>query len=139
MLRQGLTLLALAAVLGTALASEASIATKLTADTFDEKTADGKVWFIKFFAPWCGHCKRLAPTWDTLAKEFKDSDSVQVATVDCTVEKGICNKAEIRGYPTLKVYQGGEAKEQYRGSRELSALKEFLEGQKKTLLDETTE
>jgi len=42
MLRQGLTLLALAAVLGSALASEASHATKLTADNFDEKTGDGK-------------------------------------------------------------------------------------------------
>lgn len=45
--------------------------------------------------PWCGHCKRLAPTWVELAEAFKDSDKVVIASVDCTVEKDVCNKAQV--------------------------------------------
>jgi hypothetical protein len=45
----------------------------------------------------CGHCKRLAPTWADLAKEYKASGKVVVASVDCTVEKDVCNKAGVGG------------------------------------------
>lgn len=52
---------------------------------------------------WCGHCKRLAPTWDKLADEFATVDSVNVATVDCTVNRDACTSNGVRGYPTLKL------------------------------------
>lgn len=126
-----------AALAGFASADGSHVAS-LTEDNFADKIADGKVYFIKFFAPWCGHCKRLAPTWADLAEYYKGSDEVAVAHVDCTAHKNVCSNAEVRGYPTLKVYHGGEAKEQYKGSRELSALKIFIEDQKRALLEETT-
>ena len=43
----------------------------------------------------CGHCKRLAPTWDELSGVYTANDKVTIAKVDCTVEKDLCKKFEV--------------------------------------------
>ncbi|KAG7673910.1 hypothetical protein Ndes2526B_g02617 [Nannochloris sp. 'desiccata'] len=110
----------------------------LTEADFEEKVGDGKVYFIKFFAPWCGHCKKMAPTWAELGSDLKSENDVVIASVDCTQHRPVCDKAGIKGFPTLKVYQGGESKEQYKGARTLDDLKTFVTSQHKLLLEETT-
>ena len=79
-------------------------------------------------APWCGHCKRLAPTWDDLAKEV-NSDSTVIGYVDCTIHESLCSRFSITGYPTLKVFdqETGLTGKSYEGSRELPALKTYVE------------
>ena len=52
----------------------------LTDKTFSEVIAKGYT-FVKFFAPWCGHCKRLAPTWDALAREYQNNKDINIAKV----------------------------------------------------------
>ena len=61
--------------------------------------------FIKFYAPWCGHCQKLAPVWDELAANFKEDKVAKVGKVDCTQHQAICQQHEVRGYPTLAYFR----------------------------------
>jgi len=94
--------------------------TSLTEDTWADKT-EGKTVFVKFFAPWCGHCKKLAPTWDKLKHE-----EVVVAEVDCTTNKQLCGKFNIQGFPTIK-HGTTDNLEAYQGGRSFDDLNTFLQ------------
>lgn len=97
-------------------------------DNFESSLADGNKWFVKFYAPWCGHCKRLAPTWDRLAAETSaDADSkVKIGKVDCTVHRDLCSGQGVRGYPTLMLFKEGEKEgKKYTGAREFEPLLNF--------------
>lgn len=83
-------------------------------------THDG--WFVKFYAPWCGHCQAMAPAWAELSKELRGR--MNVGQVNCDEEKRLCNEAKLRGYPTLLFFQGGERIE-YDGLRGLGDLVAF--------------
>jgi thiol-disulfide isomerase/thioredoxin len=98
----------------------------LTPDNYDELTA-GKTVFIKFLAPWRGHCKKMKPDWDKLMKEFEGSDTQLIADVDCTTEgKPLCEANGIRGYPSLK-WGDPAALEDYQGGRDYKTLKSFAD------------
>lgn len=86
----------------TFLAAAPALAIELTPDTWDDQTS-GKTVFVKFFAPWCGHCKKMKPDWDKLMEKYADSDTVLVADVDC-IEKGkaLCDQVGVKGFPTIK-------------------------------------
>merc|ERR1719228_1859804 len=91
----------------------------------------GSPHFVMFFAPWCGHCKRLAPVWEELAaKHNKDVDSeVTIAKADCTVATSLCSAQDVTGYPTLKFFKSGAEKDdgvKYRGNRDQAALEKFI-------------
>lgn len=89
---------------------------ELTDDTFNEHVNTGK-HFIKFYAPWCSHCQRLAPTWEELSKSFENDKSVKIAKIDCTVYRPICQEFEVKGYPTLLWIENGKKIEKYSGGR----------------------
>eukprot|EP00804_Cyclotella_cryptica_P026088 CCRYP_013950-RA/>CCRYP_013950-RA protein AED:0.18 eAED:0.18 QI:165/0.66/0.5/1/0.66/0.75/4/0/246 len=77
-------------------------AIELTPDNWDAETS-GKTAFIKFFAPWCGHCKKMKPDWDKLMEAYAGSATQLVAEVDCTAAgKPLCDQVGVRGYPTIK-------------------------------------
>jgi len=103
---------------------------KLDNANFEDEVKEGIV-FVKFFAPWCGHCKRMAPTWEQLAQDYKETDGVKIAHVDCTeennVNRDLCNGQGVNGFPTLNIYKNGVKAEEYSGKRDLSVLKEFVE------------
>lgn len=95
----------------------------LTKKTFASTLEQGPT-FVKFYAPWCGHCKKLAPIWASLAKELKGQ--MQIAEVDCDAEGSLCKANNIQGYPTL-VYFAHGSKSDYHGGRKLEQLKAFAE------------
>jgi protein disulfide-isomerase-like protein len=103
-------------------------AVELNPDNFDELTA-GKNAFVKFFAPWCGHCKGMKPAWDQLADEYEGSSSVLIADCDCTGDcEPLCSKNGVQGYPTIKSFMvgGDEQGETYSSGRDYDSLKKHV-------------
>jgi len=64
------------------------------------------MWLVEFFAPWCGHCKSLAPHWEAAATELKGK--VKVAAVDATVHTVMAGRFGVRGFPTIKMFPPGK-------------------------------
>jgi len=76
---------------------------------------------VKYYAPWCGHCKKLAPIWEELGTHFKDNANVVIAKFDATVNEA--EGVEVRGYPTLIWYpKDNKAGVTFEGDRDLPAL-----------------
>lgn len=94
----------------------------LTDETFGSFLKENPHSLIKFFAPWCGHCKKLAPDWEALGES---DPGFVVAKVDCTVQTQTCTDQGIRGYPTVKAFVNGVATD-HRGPRTPEAFKETV-------------
>tara|TARA_B110001452_G_scaffold265862_1_gene271387 strand:+ start:15 stop:677 length:663 start_codon:yes stop_codon:yes gene_type:complete len=121
-----------------AAASTSAFAIELTPDTWQTETV-GKTVFVKFFAPWCGHCKAMKPAWDTLMSDFEGSDSVLVADVDCIGDgKELCNEVGVQGFPTIK-FGNPSNLEDYKGGRDVDSLKKFASDLKPACDIETLE
>eukprot|EP00555_Chaetoceros_dichaeta_P003189 CAMPEP_0198248834 /NCGR_PEP_ID=MMETSP1447-20131203/501_1 /TAXON_ID=420782 /ORGANISM="Chaetoceros dichaeta, Strain CCMP1751" /LENGTH=258 /DNA_ID=CAMNT_0043933315 /DNA_START=30 /DNA_END=809 /DNA_ORIENTATION=- len=106
------------------LSSASADVLSLTPDNVD--SLNGKAAFIKFFAPWCGHCKSMAGDWIKLADEMSDNDGVIIAEADCTSDDigSICSDNGVEGFPTLKYGDIG-ALTDYQGGRDYESLFEF--------------
>jgi thioredoxin-like negative regulator of GroEL len=68
----------------------------------------------------------MKPDWDKLGDEFADSKSVLIGDVDCTVEKALCSKYDVKGFPTIKTFIDG-SEEAYEGGRDYDSLKTFAD------------
>lgn len=99
-------------------------ALELTSDTWDEMVA-GKTIFVKFFAPWCGHCKAIKHDWEKLMTDYEGTQSVLVAEADCTGKgKEICEDKGVTGYPRL-MWGAPDELSVYSGGRSYEELKSF--------------
>ena len=74
----------------------------LTESNWSSTVNKKETWLIEFYAPWCGHCKKLTPEWIKTAKKL--NGLVQIGAVDCTTNESLCQRYGVRGYPTIKIF-----------------------------------
>jgi len=123
-----LVLLALFCAPFLARAEEEAVVT-LTASNFDEIVNPADIILVEFYAPWCGHCKHLAPEYEKAAQTLKSNDPpIILAKVDATVETDLGSRFSIQGYPTMKIFRQGKEFE-YKGPRDAAGIINYMQKQ----------
>ncbi|KAG7108617.1 Protein disulfide-isomerase like protein [Verticillium longisporum] len=97
----------------------------LKKDTFDDFVKTNDLVLAEFFAPWCGHCKALAPEYEEAATSLKEKN-IKLAKIDCTEEADLCQTYGVEGYPTLKVFRGPDNISPYSGQRKAAAITSYM-------------
>lgn len=118
MAKASIVLILALVVLSTSLYDRYSSVRSLT--TADFSQVKKGIWLVEFYAPWCGHCKSLAPEYEKAAKALKGI--ANIAAVDATKEQV---DVQIQGYPTLKFYVDGKVTD-YDGPRTADGIVDFV-------------
>jgi len=102
----------------------------LKGKTFKEHVIDNtKDVLVEFYAPWCGHCKKLAPIYDELGAKFENNDNVVIAKMDATANEIDVDGVNVSGFPTLYFFKGSDKTKpmKYEGGRDLESLTNYIE------------
>lgn len=97
----------------------------LTTESFEEGIKKTEFTLVEFFAPWCPHCKKLAPEYEKAATQLKEH-GVTVASVDCDKETKICQDFQIPGFPTLKLFKNSKPFRDYEDERTAEAIVNWI-------------
>lgn len=101
----------------------------LTKDNFDTYTADKDLVLVEFYAPWCGHCKKLEPEYERAATRLLANDPpIHLGKVDATKESELAKEYGVGGYPTLKILRKGKRFD-YNGPREEDGIVKYMKEQ----------
>ncbi|CAG0899246.1 unnamed protein product, partial [Cyprideis torosa] len=110
---------------------EPSEVVHLTEATFNEFVQSNPSVLVMFYAPWCGHCKKMKPQFVEAAAAMKSEGIPGVlAAVDATVEKELGKRFEVKGYPTIKYFQDGEFAFNAPDAREKKTILDFMKDPK---------
>eukprot|EP00163_Fabomonas_tropica_P012805 TRINITY_DN2416_c0_g1_i1.p2 TRINITY_DN2416_c0_g1~~TRINITY_DN2416_c0_g1_i1.p2 ORF type:complete len:181 (-),score=64.07 TRINITY_DN2416_c0_g1_i1:97-639(-) len=102
---------------------------KLTPENWDQHMDGSKHALIEFYAPWCGHCQRIAPEYTKLSEMYRNNGDVLIGTIDCDAHKGTPPCRDISTYPTIKYFPNrrGSPPELYQGERNAQAFKTYID------------
>jgi protein disulfide-isomerase A6 len=116
------------AALAAAVSAKSAVLDLIPSNFDDVVLKSGTPTLVEFFAPWCGHCKNLAPVYEELATVFESAKGkVQIAKVDADAERDLGKRFGVQGFPTLKWFDGKSDKPtDYNGGRDLEALASFI-------------
>ena len=99
----------------------------LTGSEFDHYMRYKETVLVMFYAPWCGHCKAMKADYAKAAMQLTEEKVPHVlATVDATIEVGLGQRFEVRGYPTLKLFSKGQVVEDYKGGRSKMDIVKYI-------------
>jgi protein disulfide-isomerase A1 len=108
----------------------------LDENNFEASIKKNDLTLVEFYAPWCGHCKALAPEYDRASILLKGTAGVALAKVDCTEQRDLCEKYEVQGFPTLKLFRNDDsAPSEFDQARKADAIVKFMQKQKKAAFE----
>ncbi|XP_040042015.2 protein disulfide-isomerase A2 [Gasterosteus aculeatus] len=99
-------------------------------NNFDRALSENRYLLVKFYVPWCGHCKKLEPIYAEAAGKLKEEGSeIRLAQVEATEEMELSTEFEIQGYPVLKLFMDGDRKKpiEFTGKRTSEGIIRWLE------------
>ena len=100
---------------------------------FEKVVRGGKWVLVEFYAPWCGHCKQLAPDWELLGSLFGPDENVIVAKVDAEAHSALADEVGVEGYPTIKLFSPENSVEDFEdGDSSAHAILKWLNQRAKT-------
>jgi len=103
--------------------------TVVVAKTFDQIVNDPtKDVLVEFYAPWCGHCKQLAPIYEQVGTALNNVNSVRITKIDATAND-VSPKLGIKGFPTIKLFPSNNKQDpiDYEGDRTVESFVTFIQ------------
>ncbi|OXA61575.1 thioredoxin domain-containing protein 5 [Folsomia candida] len=100
----------------------------LSKDEFYETLKGPKLVFVQYWTAWCSDCLAMDTAWETLAANYNEKNSkIIIATVDCVLDKAICDEQKVVDFPTLNLYQNGKLVSTYTGNHEVKDMTLFVD------------
>jgi protein disulfide isomerase len=123
------TALAIASVVNAAGDEPVGEVLVLDDDNFAKIVPEHDILLVEFYAPWCGHCKQLAPKYDEAAKMLAadpETKHIRIAKMDADAHKKVPGQYGVSGFPHLKLFRNGEVGGDYNGERTAEAIVEYM-------------
>ena len=96
----------------------------INANRFEELLHSGKPVLVDFWAPWCVYCRRIAPAYEKIARDF--GDSVEVVKINIDNEPALAAREQIEVIPTLVLYKDGKALDSIVAPESKARIEEFI-------------